>query len=985
MREVPIKFALVFLALIMLTTPSFSSYSVSAEEEIDNWPEGDAWLHIELVSWTANQSVEWDNNEGLPDPHFQICIEADGENIDCINTQTWDNQLTLNNSWNYSIDIPDHSNILNITIECRDNDAINDDECDMNPELDQWKLYAEYNWSEAPTLTVIGNGSDDGDETWKNAASEWKFAIDGYGDEDSDGVPDNIDLCAGTTIDEVLLNNSLFVGCSWGQLDLDLDGIQNFEDSNPSSADYNYAEFSAPISEWSNVQGTINGFTISDNVPQTGGEFAVIQDQQGDWLIKDFDTSQSNGHSAAGIIAQSTTSQVPVFATDINNDGLTDLISGVNIWLGALKNSQYELESINSYNCGGGFGSDKDFYVPIDLNLDGTTELLRISMDGSSYGHLCKVTNENITSPIIIGSGTVLLDYALTCNPSLSSILNFDLKFEPLTGLYVMNCGDKIFWLNDNLTNDGSNVLKIIHSWKQFNNSRGGGLSDINSDGYIDFIHGNSSNDGYYCEVFFGGSTGYNLNHILTSLMGNDGEGPLPPACDGKLFISDLDGDGDLDFANAQCFTENTGTIFIPYCIENHNDWGIYYVLLDFDFDGDLDRIINQGETGFKVYYNPYIIDSDLDQIEEKTDMCPETPIGESVNAAGCSDSQLDSDNDGKMNIIDICPNTSFGEEADEYGCAESQKDDDGDGIYNTLDECANTPSGDVINFRGCTINVTGSDTDNDGVVDSADTCSNTPNGIVVDERGCDITGDNPDLDSDADGLTDIQEQVLGTDPFDTDTDNDGMDDGWEVNHGLDPRTDLPDHNDEFPEGSNSESSDATTSSATDTFVGFTVCFLLPIGGIIYLINNRKKKTAGQQIAVRPTPHHNQHNVMIERQNQVLQELENQRQSAEQQVGHLQHQLHQSNQLSSAQISSVQSELQAMQQRVSASEDAKSQMSQELEQMKSQESQLSMQDSVIGGDSLVGSTKIENQTINDPKAIARAAIEAYRMAKEERD
>ena len=46
-------------------------------------------------------------------------------------------------------------------------------------------------------------------------------------------------------------------------------------------------------------------------------------------------------------------------------------------------------------------------------------------------------------------------------------------------------------------------------------------------------------------------------------------------------------------------------------------------------------------------------------------------------------------------------------------------------------------------------------------------------------------------------------------------------------------------------------------------------------------------------------------------------------------------------------------------------------------------SSLEMQDSVIAGDSLIGSTKIENQTINDPEAIARAAIEAYRIAKNE--
>ena len=39
------------------------------------------------------------------------------------------------------IDIPDESNILNITIECEDNDALNDDECDMNSDIAEWKLF----------------------------------------------------------------------------------------------------------------------------------------------------------------------------------------------------------------------------------------------------------------------------------------------------------------------------------------------------------------------------------------------------------------------------------------------------------------------------------------------------------------------------------------------------------------------------------------------------------------------------------------------------------------------------------------------------------------------------------------------------------------------------------------------------------------------------------------------------------------------------
>ena len=255
MREVPIKFAFAFLALIMLTTPSFLSYSVSAEDEVDNWPESDAWLHIELVSWSANQTVEWDNDDGPPDPHFQICIEADGDNIDCINTQTWENQLTLNNSWNYSIDIPDYSNILNITIECKDNDAINDDECDMNSELDEWKLYAQYNWSANPTLTVIGNGSGDGDETWKNAASEWRFTIGGYGDEDFDGVEDSIDNCPSTSLGSAVDSN----GCDATQRDSDNDGVSDAQDNWPEEDAWlyiNLISWSANQTvEWDNNEG----------------------------------------------------------------------------------------------------------------------------------------------------------------------------------------------------------------------------------------------------------------------------------------------------------------------------------------------------------------------------------------------------------------------------------------------------------------------------------------------------------------------------------------------------------------------------------------------------------------------------------------------------------------------------------------------------------------------------------------------------------
>ena len=76
---------------------------------------------------------------------------------------------------------------------------------------------------------------------------------------------------------------------------------------------------------------------------------------------------------------------------------------------------------------------------------------------------------------------------------------------------------------------------------------------------------------------------------------------------------------------------------------------------------------------------------------------------------------------------------------------------------------------------------------------------------------------------------------------------------------------------------------------------------------------------------------------------------------------------------------------------------AKADMQRELEQMKTQEMQrntltgspVNIQDSAVSGDSLVGSTKIENQTVNDANAIATAAaataIDAYRMALHDRE
>lgn len=73
-------------------------------------------------------------------------------------------------------------------------------------------------------------------------------------------------------------------------------------------------------------------------------------------------------------------------------------------------------------------------------------------------------------------------------------------------------------------------------------------------------------------------------------------------------------------------------------------------------------------------------------------------------------------------------------------------------------------------------------------------------------KNGLDPTIDDSGLDDDGDGLTNLQEFQLGTDPRSKDSDGDGMPDHWEYEQGLDPTDALDGTNDRDGDGfSNSE------------------------------------------------------------------------------------------------------------------------------------------------------------------------------------
>ena len=105
--------------------------------------------------------------------------------------------------------------------------------------------------------------------------------------------------------------------------------------------------------------------------------------------------------------------------------------------------------------------------------------------------------------------------------------------------------------------------------------------------------------------------------------------------------------------------------------------------------------------------------------------------------------------------------------DTDQDGTGNSQDlDDDNDGLSDEDEIIAGTNSLLI-------------DTDNDGVNDDSDVFPLDP--TEWSNNDGDNLGDNADLDDDNDGLTDEEEYLLGTDPFNHDTDRDGVKDSLDV------------------------------------------------------------------------------------------------------------------------------------------------------------------------------------------------------------
>jgi outer membrane protein OmpA-like peptidoglycan-associated protein/opacity protein-like surface antigen len=169
------------------------------------------------------------------------------------------------------------------------------------------------------------------------------------------------------------------------------------------------------------------------------------------------------------------------------------------------------------------------------------------------------------------------------------------------------------------------------------------------------------------------------------------------------------------------------------------------------------DNLMFHGGLEFAVGGFTGITDTDRDNVPDKKDKCPDTPVGARVDVNGCP---LDGDKDGVPDGIDQCPDTPAGARVDARGC---HMDADNDRVPDGIDQCPDTPAGAVVDERGCP-----RDSDNDGVPDGIDQCADTPAGTRVDARGCTVISD-----ADNDGVPDDKDLCPFT-PANARVDKDG-------------------------------------------------------------------------------------------------------------------------------------------------------------------------------------------------------------------
>jgi hypothetical protein len=154
--------------------------------------------------------------------------------------------------------------------------------------------------------------------------------------------------------------------------------------------------------------------------------------------------------------------------------------------------------------------------------------------------------------------------------------------------------------------------------------------------------------------------------------------------------------------------------------------------------------------------------------------------------AAGTDPTNADADGDGISDGAEVASGMSpFGNDSDFDGVSDGDEiangtdplsgDSDGDGVPDGLENRLGTDATDANDAPG--------DADGNGFVDAAEKEFNVgQDKVITVSAGVEIKIKATMVDSDNDGVTDIQEIKIGTNPHERDSDGDGIPDGAEIN-----------------------------------------------------------------------------------------------------------------------------------------------------------------------------------------------------------
>lgn len=889
----------------------------------------DAWLTLELISWQGNTSTTWDTDGTDMDVQFQICIDLDGESDgispQCTWTDVWNNTLNLSNAWQTTFDLIEDNTTLNITIECWDNDDDSDE------------------WNNGPDACDMNPDDDEWrlyyEVNWSTITTE---TFSGDGSLGNDTQWGNAESVWKVTVS--------YYG------DEDNDGISDHIDlcSNTINEYWNPGQSNGCA--WAQVDfdddGMLNGddpcpnlanvtlCSFSGNYIQVGsgikhvdiannplGEMQWDVSPDGGELV--VDPGQLGGYSEGG----------GPFILDLNDFyelSESDIVTGriIDLDVASFTFSKSVLYSPTgkylAIGIEGKYGVEPEVRI---VNLQNQSS--RVVENAELYPH-------SFSSP-----GFVLLSVAGTSSwydLNNSEILDASQMAERRSGL---NKGISVSHRNDGQT--GFRIANTSSGQEQLVYHSQSWMHDmlIPDDGKSVLVA--AYDEVWNPKTFYDKSVNSSLN-IYEFSTGKVTELPLP---------SYLDGEG---YFRGVKISENGLRIIVHSSYYNTPEPEFIVYERDLDSDGVIDsRDECPSQFGLVEFMGcaTQTTDTDRDGVVDNLDVCPNTNQEHNVDVNGCSEQQLDSDNDGVSDASDYCPNTPVGDSVGLSGCSTSQIDTDSDGIYDAQDNCPSTPGGTTVDSAGCAPNdVVDLDSDGDGVRDSVDTCPNSATGIIVDQTGCEV-------EKQINEENDATEDVSGEESFSTilcggccfilillaigssSTEKDGKDKSVLVKPVVELSSNFTEETD--PEHQEWLKSFFEELGLNDSHEDDDVSLL-----------EEKVNSPEENLS------------HLEMESKML-ALEQDFQTREQ---------HSSSQLLALQQELI--EMRAMM--LQSDEERRAALDQILAMQSQTDNDITLQDSVVAGDALVGSTKIEQQVVhNDPEAIIRAFKELKAMFDEDKN